>query len=215
MIPTIACVLKSGGDFTPKDVKRLKSQIFKYVTPPFKFICLTDVPELFDFPCNTRRLRGGYKGWWSKVEVFALQDFTIYFDLDTIVLQNLDGFVNRIYKEIPFVSMLQAFKAGETHASGIMAWQGNYSFILNEFNPEIHESYSWDQRYIVAKLEEHNRVINTIDRKENNIISYKRDVIVNRAKLNDAAIVCFHGEPRPSQVEPFWSEEDDEPIREC
>jgi hypothetical protein len=67
---TIACVLKSGGDFTIDYVKNLKNMISRNVTIPYEFICLTDLSIPEDI-CKSIRLKNYWKGWWSKIELFA------------------------------------------------------------------------------------------------------------------------------------------------
>ena len=41
-IPTIICVLKSGGPYDPVYVDRLFNSIQRNTTRPFDFVCLTD-----------------------------------------------------------------------------------------------------------------------------------------------------------------------------
>lgn len=88
---TVACVLKSGGRYTPIWAQRLKAMVARNLTLPHRFICLSDadVPGIETIP-----LRHGWHRWWSKIELFgpALQDCerALYLDLDTLPVGSLD-----------------------------------------------------------------------------------------------------------------------------
>lgn len=89
---TVACVLLSGGIYTPEWVAKLKRQVEKHLTIKHRFVCLSDV----DVPCERISITGRWPRWWSKFEMFRpglLDGPVVYFDLDTIVLDNIDGLV--------------------------------------------------------------------------------------------------------------------------
>ena len=85
---TVACVLKSGGDFTPEHVYALKNALNEHL-PEHRFYCFTDVdcmpvwmiPLIHDLP-----------GWWSKMELCRPDEIpgtVLYIDLDTVILGDL------------------------------------------------------------------------------------------------------------------------------
>lgn len=85
---TVACVLKSGGDFTTEYVERLRDGIARNLDRPYRFVCFSDV----DVPCERIPLEHNWRGWWSKMELFRpdLDDgVLLYFDLDTVIVGNL------------------------------------------------------------------------------------------------------------------------------
>lgn len=84
---TVACVLKSGGDFDAEYVERLRDGVSKHLGP-HRFVCLSDVPV----PCERISLKHDLPGWWSKMELFrpdtGLGDI-FYLDLDTVIVGDL------------------------------------------------------------------------------------------------------------------------------
>src|SRR6185437_8074786 len=57
---TVACVLKSGGVYTPEYVERLRSGVGQHLDH-YKFVCLSDVDVPDRIP-----LENDWPGWWSK-----------------------------------------------------------------------------------------------------------------------------------------------------
>ncbi len=221
---TVACVLKSGGDYDWEYVWRLYKGVRKYLTIPYKFVCLTDVFVGYDYLVLGKIARGkikiislndNLKGWWSKIELFKLKGEVLYFDLDTIILKNLDLFVetfrtaNLISSNRDNIYMLEAFRTvgeGNDWTSGIMMWDGDFSWIHSNFRKEhIPSTYrGWDHLYIKEELKPRTR-INSVNLclSKGKIVSYKkhcRDRVPEKA-----AIICFHGRPRPKETE-LWNE---------
>lgn len=84
---SIFCVLRSGGEYKPDHVLRLRAQVMSYL-PGADFRCLSDVkvegvrtvPLVHDWP-----------GWWSKMELFrpGISGDILFMDLDTSIVGNL------------------------------------------------------------------------------------------------------------------------------
>lgn len=89
---TIACVLKSGGDFDAEYVERLRDGVSKNLGKPHRFVCFSDV----SVPCDRIPLKHDLPGWWSKMELFrhdiGLED-VFYLDLDTVIIGDLNPLV--------------------------------------------------------------------------------------------------------------------------
>ena len=84
---TIACVLRSGGDFDAEYVERLRDGVAANLSLPHRFVCLSDI----EVPCERVALRHGWPGWWSKLELFEqLKGRVLYFDLDTVIAGSLN-----------------------------------------------------------------------------------------------------------------------------
>ena len=199
---TVMCLYKSGGDYDAEYVRRLRNMVCRHVTIPFDFVCLTDDP-VKDVTCIA--LSNGHGGWWSKVELFrsniVASDYIVYFDLDTIILDNIDKLLK---VDASFAALLPwntANRANGLLASGIMAWDndGTYRFIYDEFRPELSSNYPHgDQEYITKVLNKHRYSFEPLQELIGGIYSYKRNCI---AKLpRGAKIVCFHGRPRPHTI---------------
>lgn len=100
----IACVLKTGKhnnqgkitEYIPSVVQWLKRQCDKFVTLPFRFVCLTDLDSIEGV--ETIKLKHNFPNWWSKIELFRPDIFkgekVFYMDLDTVIIDNIDHIIN-------------------------------------------------------------------------------------------------------------------------
>lgn len=210
----VVCVLKSGGDFTGEYVKRLYEGVSNNLNVDHLFLCLTDVPDEVDF-CCTRDLVNDLPGWWSKMEVFKLKGPVLYFDLDTVIVGNLDKF---LWLKFGHLYMLRDFYRGINFASGVMYWDGDFSWIyyafkekfetaeiLSKRGPGVRSSaslkingktYLGDQDFLQEILPL--GTTKFIQEEISGIYSYK--VHCKESVPLDANIICFHGRPRPHEV---------------
>ena len=197
---TVACVLRSGGDFTVEYVERLRLSLLRHMHN-HRFVCLSDVP----MPKGIERipLTHAWPGWWSKIELFKhlTEGRTIYFDLDTVI----KGDVNCL-KRFKQFTMLGDFLHPEVQASGVMAWDGSYQHIYDMFRSDYTahmKAYqagkgfdTWgDQAFI------RNFVGDEIDTWQDicphTFASYK---LSTEADIADASVICYHGKPRPHET---------------
>ena len=194
---TIACVYKTGGDFTAEYVHRLAANVHEHTTQPYRFVCLTDSDE--KFACETIALTENLPGWWSKLELFKhFWGRTVYFDLDTVIVGNIDPLLDY---EGP-VALLQDWYSEERKLStGVMAWNAPLGFV----SPTAAERLSirldpnrMDQFFVVEKLERAKWQIDDVC-KILSIVSYKKHC-QGYAVPATARIVCFHGKPRPHEI---------------
>jgi hypothetical protein len=205
MIPTVVCVLRSGGDYTPEYVDRLYDGVKKHLKQSHLFICVTDLlPWRQDFLIWKWDVPL-WKGWWSKIATFFITPPVIYFDLDTIITGPLDPFVDAVMAD-EGIWMLQAFRylrGVETDerrwwASGIMGWNGDFQYIADDFRyPEHSKRFVGDQKYIAHKLLQNRVCINPVQDKLT-VASYKHHCQNGVPKGTD--VVCFHGHPRPHEI---------------
>lgn len=210
---TVACVLKSGGDFTPDYVSNLYAGVCRNISVPFRFVCLTDMNVMWgeSIPLDPR-----LKGWWAKLTLFLLEPPILYFDLDTILVGSIDPFVEL---DCDFY-MLRGFRHGDG-ASGIMYINSDLSSIYYDFLDELENGeyffrndslrvklpsgfYRGDQDYTFPKAKELGDV-HYLQDYISGIYSFKRHC--NPILPSDARVVCFHGFPRPNQVDLEWVRE--------
>jgi len=195
MLLTIACVLRSGGIYSPDWVARLHRQAARFA-PPHRFVCLSDalVPEV-----ETIRLLHDWPGWWAKLELFRPALFSgtvLYFDLDTILVDDiaaLGGFDGGI-------GLLRDFYRPTGLGSGVMAWNGQE--VAQLYHRFASEAGAWfsnpggDQAFIEAALPGAQRLQ---DRFPGKIVSYKVDGCAAGPPAG-AAVICFHGAPKPHEI---------------
>lgn len=201
----ILCVL-TGSRYTEDYVYKLKSMIKRNVSEdiPFSFICYTDKISIKGIACRKTDKRG----WWGKIDIFKEKGPCLYLDLDTIIVENID----LLLESIPLLSkeeflMIKPWKR-KGWASGIMGWNGDFSFIQQTFNRITDVlDYCWDQKYISAKLRENKNKIIPVQNFLK-IYSYKHHCKTIRNYPKDAQIICFHGRPRPHEVrKTLWVKE--------
>jgi len=128
----VVCVYKTGRVYTEEYVRKLYEGVSANLSLDHEFICLTDSPSSVGF-CETIPLKHKWPGWWSKIELFRPDlpfQACLYFDLDTIILGNIDELV-RLAFEFPFITLRgfnqhYAFKHRRelNLATGVMA--GNF-----------------------------------------------------------------------------------------
>ena len=202
----VICVLRSGGIYTQEWVRKLKDGCERNL-PKHIFTCLSDVPV----PCNRIPLKHDWPSWWAKVEMFrkgVIEDETLYLDLDTVLV----GKVEILRNGVDF-AMLQSFWKHDAVGSGVMYFSGENvpTHIYDKFakqpkayiehhNRNADGVYVGDQAFISDCLGQEN--IPRINDYLPGIKSYK--LHCHRRLPKDASIVCFHGQPRPTDVHTDW-----------
>ena len=189
---TVACVLKSGGDFTPEYVYRLREGVAKYTTVPHRFVCLTD--QVLD--CETIALTDDLEGWWSKLELFKLAGQVVYFDLDTVIAGDIDALLSYPHT----FTMLSNLDSRGGLASGCLAWCGDYRYLFDLWDSSMAPNYR-----IPTRWGDQGWISETIRVKPDRMqelfpgmfCSYKWGKIEDREA---ASVVIYHGLPRPHQT---------------
>lgn len=191
----VACVLKSGGEYRPEHVHALRKQFAQYA-PYTPFFCLSDI----DFDDDYIPLEYDLKGWWSKLEVCRPDicgEAVLLVDLDTVVI----GDIAEILSVRQF-TMLRDFYRPYLAQSGIMC-------LTNTVRANIWDHFSTHRKNIMANFRGDGEYLNTFygaaasrwqDLLPGQIVSYKAHVR-GKSIPADARIVCFHGRPRPWDVE--------------
>lgn len=188
---TVACVLRSGGDYDAEYVERLREGVGRHLSVPHRFVCLSDVAV----PCERLPLRHEWSGWWAKLELFEhLTGPTLYLDLDTVVVGSLDAIAAYPHR----FSMLTDFARPAGCNSSVMAWRGDWSGIAAGFTPSQADHYAspqrWgDQGWIEERVGAPDRLQSLLPRQ---IVSRK----FGPRYPGEERIVCFHGLPRPRDV---------------
>lgn len=191
MQPRIVTVLRSGGEYRPEHVERLRSQCAVHA-PDAEFICLDD-----------DALEHGWPGWWSKIEVFRLHGPILYMDLDTTVRADLTPLL-AVAEQHEFVALRDFNPSTREMGSGIMAWRGDMSRIYDEFEGDPHEHMArcrtprhWGDQGFIEPLTEGREYWQTLI--PGAVVSYKKHC--KNGVPNGARVVCYHGKPRPWEVE--------------
>jgi hypothetical protein len=198
----ILTVLRSGGDFKPEHVARLRKQCLRSV-PLVDFYTLTDLPEAGIH--NPIRLKHNWPGWWSKMEIFRIPGPVLYIDLDTTIRGSIRELIN-VAREEHFVA-LKDFMPGTTGrqmGSGLMAWSGDLRPIYEEFalDPEGHMARCntprhWGDQGFIEPLTPGRKYWQEL--LPGRVVSYKLHCTGGRIPA-EARVICHHGKPRPWEI---------------
>jgi hypothetical protein len=151
---TVACVLRSGGQYGPEHVAGLQRQVAHYM-PAARFACLSDV----EVPCERVPLQDNWPGWWSKLELFRhLKGRTLYLDLDTVLVADAEPLVTGQF------TMIKNWVLPHLNCSGVMAWDGDFEHITREFETvaeRVMRTYNtterWGDQAFIAEKARHGR----------------------------------------------------------
>lgn len=181
---TIATLLKSGKEFAPDHVARLKRQCNKI--PHTRFVCLSDV----DVPCERIPLLHNWPTWWGQCELFRPGLFygpVLYMDLDTTVLRD----PSIVVEQGEFWALGWYGKRGLEPTSGVMAWWGDFSRIYEKAKALDKRPTRWVNEGIFPNV-----TPRIIQERFQGFYSYKRD-IRDKPMPKDVTVVYWHGQPRP------------------
>lgn len=210
---TVACVLRSGGFYTPEWVRKLKDGVNQNLKIQHNFVCLTDVPVdgVYCVP-----LQHEWPGWWSKIELFRPRLFhrpILYMDLDSIVV----GDLNYLIRGSGFWMVEDYLFGPGRHNSSVMAFQpgigdvifhhfkSNAEYFMDLYDNQRPRGLLGDQGFIQDTLQSRSSV--PISNFPNGLaVSYKKDA--RESIPSGASVVQFHGRPKPDTchgwVQPIW-----------
>lgn len=206
---TVACVLKSGGIYTPEWVAKLSRGVDRHLSLPHRFVCLTDMCFTIE-GVQAIPLPEPWSGWWSKICLFhpdiGLTGLTLYFDLDTLIVGSLD----RIAAHPHGFTMAHEYYRPVRFCSTAMAWSGDHSEIwrrmkgdpegpMREYRNRTDRRIG-DQAFIEDVQAERGISIDAFRDLfgETSIASFK---VHARDRIPAGAVaVAFHGKPKPPEA---------------
>ncbi len=195
--PRIVTVLRSGGEFRPEHVERLRDQCARHA-PGVPFVCVSDALV----PGHTP-LRHDWPGWWSKIEAFRLRGPMLLVDLDTTICGDLAPLLDPPADWITLRDF-NAPRAPREVASGLMFWRGDALDLYETFraDPAQHMSLNrtpqhWGDGGFIARHAEPPTFWQDV--LPGAVVSWKKHCAGGVPA--GARVVCFHGAPRPWEVE--------------
>lgn len=218
---TIACVLKTGQhqtksgitEYTPEVVKWLRRQCDRFITVPFKFVCLTDLDSINGV--ETIKLKDNFPNWWSKIELFRPDIFrgekVFYMDLDTVLVDNIDHILTYDHGFTVLRQMSTLDTESHLIGSGMMAWKRDLSYLYETFKKDPAKFMddkdqtfdNWGdqgfiQRHMKGTVERFQKVFG-----EKEIVSFIRNLHKGDPQEGNKIIV-FHSKPKPHEIERPW-----------
>jgi hypothetical protein len=143
-----------------------------------------------DLDVETISLTDGFKGWWSKIELFKLKGPVLFFDLDTIIRGDISHIIDKI-KDEKFVILRDFYRKGISMQSSMMYWNGDMRFIYDAYKNND-KTFEGDQDFIESVVE---KAVYWQDVSQE-VVSFKCDIL-RRELLDSDKVVIFHGQPRP------------------
>ena len=222
-----ACLIHSTGyDWTYVD--RLYSMLCRHISRPIKLHVWTEasrvVPDIYikhaltDWP----DIVGPRKSWWYKLQMFdpahAISDAVLYFDLDVVIVNNLDWMLDlpmdRFWAVRDFRYLWRTDR-WEINSS-VMRWTpGQWHWIWEDFSaqdrPSVIKRFAGDQDYLNSVISKDQ--IGWLDQQR--LISYRwqakdggwdnhrrvyRQPGSGTEIPTDCSVLVFHGTPKPHQV---------------
>lgn len=216
--------LKHGTKYGPEYVNNLYNMVQRHLTVPHRFICFTENhsqlnPKIEIRPLTNARLAG----WWWKPYLFKKGhfnegDINLFFDLDMVIIKNIDNLVTYMPTQLVGLRDLgRVFNTNYTRlGSAILRWPANqYSDIWDklETSPELTTKFRGDQDYLWNFWQDHFKFF-----PDKWIMSYKWEIrnkseLVrtsnNRFNFNsirtvstdpETSVLAFHGSPDPHEV---------------
>jgi len=195
----VACVLRTGGIYTPEWVARLQEGVRRHMDRPHRFVCLSDLDGAL-LPCETIPLKTDWPGWWAKIELFRPRLFegpVLYIDLDCIITGPIDGLPRRVQG----FTMTRDF-LGKGMNSSVMSWWGDYQHLPEKMNeePGLRQKY---QRTPDGRIGDQAFIEDHADPAmdafaDGQVVSFKRHA--RNGPPQGAKIVAFHGKPKPPEA---------------
>lgn len=187
---TVACVLRSGGDFRPEHAQALAAHV-----PGL--ICLSDLPVP---GLEVRRLVSPWRGWWAKMEAYGptIEGDLLLMDLDTIVrrlpdVPTADTVLPDFYRPADR-SLIGSGFVFVTAATRARIWEKWLEDPAGHMARCTTRTCWGDQGFLAPFL-------SGAARWGSNVVSYK--VHCKAGIPAGADVICFHGQPRPWKT-PLW-----------
>lgn len=217
MTERVVLCMKWGTLYSAEYVNVLFSACKKYITGPFRFVCLTEdvvglnpAIEVFPIPEIGLEHRHWYDGAWPKLGVFlgdlyGLRGRCLFIDLDTVLLANIDDFFTQPGPLVAINARPWRHKDGEPSTMSSI-----FAFDLGAM-PEVVSTLQANRDALIAKykIEQdylHGEVAGIQYWPQPWLVSFKyhlrQPLLLDRflppkRPGPEAKALVFHGKPRP------------------
>lgn len=220
-----ACVIH-GKVYGWEYVQRLYNMLNRHITCGIRFHVYTEATRPVPQPMIKHvlpdwQIQGPKQSWWYKLQVFNTQHHQgplLYFDLDTVILQNIDWIWQ---SDLHFFWAARDFKylwrpTSQTVNTSIMWFDTiKFSYVyadaMNQGIKSLMRQHHGDQDYITDKVPQQQRRF--LD--QNRVQSWRWQALDggfdfarrtyrnpgSGTNLNNANILVFHGRPKPADTQ--------------
>jgi len=220
----IVCV-NWGSKYGTEYTRKLYEMVKRNTTRDFKFYCLTDNLSIYDTPIIPVKIKGGYAGWWNKMQIFRDDMLPageyLYLDLDVVIVDNIDSILDFTGFGITrdFINPDTGILGGKEYNSSVMRftqdinlWKFFYKNQEKWKKIQAQIPFFGDQNVISAYLNE-KAYANPFP--DEWLWSFKMGTLRGRRPVehdkffgaqipNNGKICIFHGLPNPSDVSVDW-----------
>lgn len=183
-------------------VNKLYRGVQRNTTIPFNFYCFTNEKGKFDKGIEVRSLNPlSWKGCLPKIYLHSpeanLKNRVLIFDLDTVIIGNIDNFL--LYSG--GFATRKEMGAGRKTAGDLLGFEAGETYRLWEQYKKcfsyMEQITNGDERILLTKL----WGIQWFWQEEfpGQFVSYKNDILHDRNVLKNACIISMHGNPRPHE----------------
>lgn len=204
---TVCCFYwPKSCNYSEDNVVKLQSMVSRNLHTQHQFVCFSseNIEGVQTYPLDSKLIR--YGGRFVKLQAFdpkvqeELQASSIWlFDLDVVILGNLDGLIpNSDIKIIKEFGSTKRFSKSLYNSSMVYAVSGKYNGIYTEFNGKKAKQIKHSKKVGTDQLWISEYAGNGLDTwsKEDGVLSFKYDL--NKGGLRGGEkVVAFHGRPKP------------------
>lgn len=208
--PVTFICLKAGTAYGPEYVNILRDMICRNLAEGTqgRFVCITDDPTGLDEGVEVLPLPDDLETWWGKLYMFKRGLFPdgtrcLFMDLDTLFVGPLDD----IIKYDGQFATLRDFYYPQQLGPAIIAWKaGDFAAsIWEEWVAQGKPRHAMGDLWWLNNLDQ-GRFAKKIDILQDvfpgKFVSYK--VSCNPYPPKGTSVVCFHGQPKPSNCGQSW-----------
>jgi len=207
-ILTIVLVLRSGGDFTFRDVELILYHInTKWNSPTRPRIILLWDEASREYDLGNLKiipLKSEAPGTWARIQLYSpeMEQYRpfLYVDLDTAIIQSLENIFDLVKDPTQFITLEDFWQRGQL-ATALVWFPAKSDKILkawNSFKTSQGPRMDYFLRQVVTPDRFWQRLTDTIHDFKSN-----KKTLLNDIPLN-ADLICFHGKPRIFEANVLW-----------
>jgi len=204
--PGLTFVCVNSGNYCGRGaeyVNNLFDMVRRNLSPNIqgKFVCVTDDLEGLHPDIEVVPLPDDVTGWWGKLYLFKdglfpKNERMVYFDLDTLIVSNIDEIVAY---DGDFATLRDFYATDKRLGTAVMLWRaGLHRQIWQSWEDADRPVNELGDLWWINKFTELIHIEILQDLYPNKFVSYKQSA--TSAPPLGSSVVCFHGLPRSHEV---------------
>ncbi len=206
---TIVLVLRSGKDFSFRDVDLIAKHISKkWVNGKPRIICVWDkCSEPYNIGnVEFITLTNTYPGTWSRMQLYSpeMEKYRpfLYVDLDTVLIESIEFVFDLIKDESEFITLEDFWQKGLL-ATGLVWFPAKSEKINQVWQAWLNNNqvFGFRMDYFLRKFVQADRYFQQLTDK---IVDFKPKYNGVLSEKPSHGLVCFHGKPRIFECQIEW-----------